>query len=83
MSSSEGAGGPLISQDLFQSFRGEIVGVDEGREAIRGMKTLKPQTLAGALHAKTTQSRVPWTFAVSKVWKYMYEIHALKQIPVL
>ncbi len=29
------------------------------------------------------KSREPRTFAVSKVWKYMYWIHAIKQIPLL
>lgn len=27
---------------------------------------------------KLHQSQEPWTFAVSKVWKYMYGIHVLK-----
>lgn len=53
------------------------VGVHEGREAIRGMGNLKPPNPGRGIKLympRLHQSRVPRTFAVSKVWKYMYWI---------
>lgn len=58
------------------------MGVDEGREAIRGMKTSKapnPGRRIRLYMPKLHQCQELRMLAVSKVWKYMYGIHVFKQ----